>query len=182
MLSFAGFKETWRHPNQIRFLIGWCVYLCMIILTVVNKTCTQDFKYNETVYPTQDEEETSTVIVCKCTNLTFVINVPQSAVNVTCTFNIIWPVCVLYIDFYHNHEKQLIIVHWQSSFMSVWKYFLNIHVPVFNFCSLWLQLFLFVYCASVAEHQEPVTEYLQSRIDNFSVTENWAKLFHIAVV
>lgn len=181
MLSFAGFKETWRHPNQIRFLIGWCVCICMIILTVVNKTCTQDFKYNETVYPTQDEEETSTVIVCKCTNLTFVINVPQSAVNVTCTFNIIWPVCVLYIDFYHNHEKQLIIVHWQSSFMSVWKYFLNIHVPVFNFCSLWLQL-LFVYCASVEEHQEPVTEYLQSRIDNFSDTDNWAKLFHIAVV
>lgn len=136
----------------------------------MNKTCTQDFKYNETVYPTQDEEETSTVIVCKCTNLTFVINVPQSAVNVTCTFNIIWPVCVLYIDFYHNHEKQLIIVHWQSSFMFVWKYFLNIHVPVFNFCSLWLQLFLFVYCASVEEHQEPVTEYLQSRIGNFSLS------------
>lgn len=56
--------------------------------------------------------------------------------------------------------------------MSVWKYFLNIHVPVFNICSLRLQLFLFVYCASVEEHQEPVTEYLQSRTDNFSVTEN----------
>lgn len=51
-------------------------------------------------------------------------------------------------------------------------FFLNIHVPVFNICSLRLQFFLFVYCASVEEHQEPVTEYLQSRIDNFYVTEN----------
>lgn len=54
--------------------------------------------------------------------------------------------------------------------MSVWIFFLNIHVPVFNICSLRLQLFLFVYCASVEEHQEPVTEYLQSRIDNFSLS------------
>lgn len=53
--------------------------------------------------------------------------------------------------------------------MSVWIFFLNIHVPVFNICSLRLQFFLFVYCASVEEHQEPVTEYLQSRIDNFSL-------------
>lgn len=49
-------------------------------------------------------------------------------------------------------------------------FFLNIHVPVFNICSLRLQFFLFVYCASVEEHQEPVTEYLQSRIDNFSLS------------
>lgn len=54
--------------------------------------------------------------------------------------------------------------------MSVWIFFLNIHVPVFNICSLRLQFFLFVYCASVEEHQEPVTEYLQSRIDNFSLS------------
>lgn len=155
----------------------------MIILTVVNKTCTQDFKYNETVYPTQDEEETSTVIVCKCTNLTFVINVPQSAVNVTCTFNIIWPVCVFCTLIFIIIMKSSLSLYIDSHHSCLFGYFfLNIHVPVFNFCSLWLQLFLFVYCASVEEHQEPVTEYLQSRIDNFSVTENWAKLFHIAVV
>lgn len=50
------------------------------------------------------------------------------------------------------------------------------------FVSLRLQIFLFVYCARVEEQQESVTGYLQSRIDNHSVTDNGAKLFHIAVV
>lgn len=40
-------------------------------------------------------------------------------------------------------------------------FFLNIHVPVFNICSLRLQFFLFVYCASVEEHQEPVNIFSQ---------------------